>query len=79
MPYFELPVVLCQARNQNIIFKVWTVNKREEYRGKFQGEWRGDNIVWNNPYWAQYPIKKINSEKELPFMHRPELWYTFFL
>ena len=60
----------------NIVFAVWTTNKRPGTEQKFQGEWRGDNLVWNNPYWKRMPIKRINSEITLPFMHRPELFWS---
>jgi len=76
VPYNRLPVVRVQVRRMNLVFAVWTVNKRNEFSNKFQGEWRGDNLVWNNPYWRRMPIKRINSEATLPFMHRPELFWS---
>ena len=76
VPYNSLPVVRVQVRRMNLVFAVWTINKRQEYAEKFQGEFRGDNLVWNNPYWKRMPIKRINSEMTLPFMHRPELFWS---
>lgn len=78
--YHDLPVVRVQARLQNLVFSVWTKNdnQKADELVKFNGEWRGDNLVWNNPWWRRKPIKRINSEKDenLPFLHRPELFWS---
>lgn len=80
VPYYDLPVVRVQARLQNLVFTVWTNNQNQntDELVKFSGEWRGDNIVWNNPWWRRKPVKRIDSEKEenLAFLHRPELFWS---
>jgi len=80
VPYYDLPVVRVQARLQNLVFTVWSknTNQKTDELVKFSGEFRGDNLVWNNPFWRRKPIKRINSEKEenLPFLHRPELFWS---